>query len=876
MMAPDTLLADLDWVPRNRLASLTRLGLVTLGDLVAHYPRRHEDRRRFDRFPDDEMERPVCLLGTVTKTAVKRMGGWRRMVEVTIEDEAAGVLSQPLICRWFNMPYIQKMISTGQQMVVFGRPKKRGRQIVIDHPEFEMVEEDEEASVHMNRITPVHPAGDGVTPRLLRTLIHRALRETALEAIPALVPFAKDAALRAIHFPDSLEQFERARRDLVHEEFFAMQILIGARRAEWNHLPGTAKQAEGRLWQRVVRDLPFALTDSQERVIGEIRRDLGSNRRMNRLLQGDVGSGKTLVALAALLQTVESGRPAVLMAPTQILAEQHYLNFKRLLDPLGVPVLLRTGDRTEGSEVLPLFERASGGTPETARGDACAPQNIRYAKRRLPHFERPWAKYMVTFSVRDRATLTPSARDVVLKAILNLQTRYHLFAACVMPDHGHLLIEPRIKEQDDAGQAVFFSLKEILHSLKSFTAHKINQLEGKSGSVWEKESFDRMIRSEEDLQEKFFYITRNPWDAGVVGPTEDYPWVWWPENQIDRGAHASPRVVSGVPPESSSFPPVVVGTHALFYDSQAIANPGLVVIDEQHKFGVLQRSCLIERGVGPDVLVMTATPIPRTLTQTLYGDMEVSILREKPAHRGPIQTVARDLSKLPDVVDFLRKQIGKGRQAYIVYPLVEESEKLAAKSAKSEFEKWKPLLAPYEVGLIHGRLDPEEKEQVMTRFRAGELAALVATTVIEVGVDVPNANTMVVENAERFGLAQLHQLRGRIGRGSHKSFCILLHDPKAEDVAREKLAVLEKTSDGFAIAEADLRLRGPGDLLGTAQTGLPPLKLGDVFRDAEIMQDAAALASELLAHDPKLEKPENAAVRRFLQGSREKLTAAAG
>jgi ATP-dependent DNA helicase RecG len=273
---------------------------------------------------------------------------------------------------------------------------------------------------------------------------------------------------------------------------------------------------------------------------------------------------------------------------------------------------------------------------------------------------------------------------------------------------------------------------------------------------------------------------------------------------------------------------------------------------------------------------MTATPIPRTLTQTVYGDLEVSTLREKPANRGIVVTAVREAAKLPEVTDFVRKQIGRGRQAYIVYPLVEESDKVAAKSATAEFEKWKPMLAPYSVGLLHGRMPPEEKEEVVARFRAGELAALIATTVIEVGVDIPNASIMVVENAERFGLAQLHQLRGRIGRGEHKSFCILLHDPKAEETAREKLAVLEKTSDGFEIAEADLRLRGPGDLLGTAQTGLPPLKLGDLFRDAELMRETAALATAVFAEDPELQKSEHALLRAFLKRSKAKIAASTG
>lgn len=677
MLPPDTRLTDLSWVPRPRHAPLTRLGLLTLADLAAHYPRRHEDRRRFDRFPDDEMERAVCLFGIVTKTAVKRFGGRRQMFEVTLEDESAGVLGQPVTCRWFNMPFIPKMISNGQRMVVFGRPKKKGRQIVIDHPEFETIEEDEETSIHMNRIVPVHPAGDGISPRVLRTLIHRALGETDLGAVAGLLSGDHAAALRAIHFPEDFSGLDGARGLLVREEFFGIQLLIQARRAEWHRLTGHEKKPPGRLLERLLNSLPFPLTPSQERVIGEIRADLASTHRMNRLLQGDVGSGKTLVALAALLLAVESGWQAAIMAPTQILAEQHYLNFRRLLDPLGVSVALRTGTRKE------------------------------------------------------------------------------------------------------------------------------------SGS-------------------------------------------------------------------EANAPQILVGTHALLYEGSTCDRLGLVVIDEQHKFGVLQRAKLIERGDAPDVLVMTATPIPRTITQTLYGDLDTSLLREKPANRGEIQTAVRGAGKFPDVVDFLRKQLDKGRQAYVVYPLVEESEKLVAKSALAEFEKWKPLVAPFAVGLIHGRLPAEEKEAVMARFREGEIAVLVATTVIEVGVDVPNANIMVVENAERFGLAQLHQLRGRIGRGAHKSYCILLHDPKAEAPALAKLAVLEETSDGFVVAEADWHQRGAGDLLGTAQTGLPPLKLGDLLRDGDIMREMAGHALTIMTADPGLAQPESADLRAFIQRSQSRSSLAAG
>ena len=847
--AASTKLEDVEWIPRPKVTPLRRLGLLSLGDLLKHFPRRYEDRVKFDRFPDQASETPLCLLGVVKKTVYRRFGA-RRIFEARIEEESAGVLGSPLICRWFNMPWVQKMITGDQQIVVFGKPRVRNKQVVMEHPEFEIIEEDAERSIHFDRITPVHPAGDGINTRMLRVLVHRALEETDLSTIPLLWPgnAVSEQVWREVHFPDSSQEQENARQSLVREEFFGIQLVVCARHAATRNAGGTSKPGDGGFWKMVEASLPFDLTDSQRKVIAEISADLRSPHRMNRLLQGDVGSGKTLVALHAMLQTAESGWQAALMAPTQILAEQHYLNFRRILDPLRIPVVLRTASRKE----------SSGGTPSATPGTGVLPGGdaTRYSRRNLPHFERPWAKYAVTFSTHGRKPLSEAARDLVLRAILREDLkRYHLYAACVMPDHVHLLIEPSM---NDAGG--FHPLTGILHSLKSFCAHEINKANGKTGPVWEKESFDGLIRSESDLQEKFSYITRNPWDSKIVPANEDYPWVWWPSREDLRGAHAS-RVSD---PASRRIPPLVIGTHALLFDSAGLDNPGLVVIDEQHKFGVLQRSRLIARGDAPDVLVMTATPIPRTITQTLYGDLDVSIIREKPAGRGKVITAVREPAKLPDIIAFLRKKIAEGRQAYVVYPLVEESDKMDVKAARVEYEKWTELLAPSRVGLVHGRMAPEDKELVMRQFRDGSISALVATTVIEVGVDVPNACLMLVEDAGRFGLSQLHQLRGRIGRGAEKSYCILLQDDPGE-LAKAKLAVLENTSDGFEIAEADLKLRGPGDILGTAQAGLPPLRLGHLLRDGELMTEARNAARTLLESDPDLSNPDHRHFREYVE-----------
>lgn len=677
-----TPLAELGWVHRSKLAPLARLGIECPGDLLRHFPRRYEDRTRFDRFPDGETERPLCLFGVVETTSYRRFGP-RRIFEARVADESGGLLGGSLTCRWFNMPWMRNLLVNGDRVVLFGRPRVRGRSLAMEHPEFEVLEDDAESLVHFDRITPIHPAGNGVSPRIIRSLVHRALAESEP---PEFLWKRADVPLdvwRKVHFPENSEELSEARRFLVLEEFFGVQLIVCARRAEMAAVPGVARPGTGAIWSAVERSLPFTLTEGQRSVIDEISTDLAAPRRMNRLLQGDVGSGKTLVALHAMLQTVESGWQAALMAPTQILAEQHYAVFKRLLDPLGILVALRTGSRKTG-------------------------------------------------------TL-------------------------------------------DAGD-----------------------LPGLSGT---------------------------PTGAGVV-----------------------------------------VGTHALLFETESAPRTGLVVIDEQHKFGVVQRARLIARSDAPDVLVMTATPIPRTITQTLYGDLDVSILRDRPAARGQVVTAIRPTSKLPDILSFLRTELAAGRQAYIVYPLVEESDRTAAKAATVELERWRTELAPAAVGLVHGRMPPGEKDAAMEAFRSGRLACLVATTVIEVGVDVPNATVMLIENAERFGLSQLHQLRGRIGRGSQKSYCILLSDETGSE-AMEKLRAMERTGDGFEIAETDLQLRGPGDILGTEQTGFPPLRLGDILRDGDLMTLARRQAQDVLTSDPQLSHPEHVALREFVAAARHRLAA---
>jgi len=665
-------LEELDWIPRPKILALRRLGITTAEDLLTHFPRRHEDRHQFPEFPRDESDAPICLSGEVIKTSLRRFGGWKKIFEATLQEPNANALSQPLICRWFNLHYVQKMIATGQQLVVFGKPRLRGKRICMEHPEFEVIENDEEKSIHLRRITPIYPATEGLSQRMLRSIIYRLLHELDTEPIEPLLPENlksgdRGEAIRAIHFPETWELLSGAREHLVLSEFFAMQMLIASRRTDSHARLSAAHCGRGELMEKFLRALPFELTAAQTKVIAEIKSDLAAKYPMNRLLQGDVGSGKTVVAIAAILLAVEAGYQAAFMAPTQILAEQHYAVLRRWLDPLGVKLSIRTASRQEES-FLPLIE-----------GD---------------------------------------------------------------------------------------------------------------------ENAD-----------------------------------------------------------------VIIGTHALLYENVSFSKLGLVVIDEQHKFGVAQRARLTSREPAPDVLVMTATPIPRTITMTVYGDLDVSLLDEMPRGRGKIITAVRDSSKLGEVLAFLRTQLEAGRQLYVVYPLIEESEKLESKAAAAEFERWRERLHPYPCELLHGRIPGPEKQEIMERFRRGETKALISTTVIEVGVDVANATVMLIENAERFGLAQLHQLRGRIGRGEHKSYCILLTSKPSLEAA-EKLAVLEKTRDGFEVAEADWELRGPGDLLGTAQSGLPALKIGNLKRDAELMRRARTAAMSIFAADPTLESPQN---QRFQQ-----------
>ena len=666
---PEIKLDQLGWIRRPQLTALEKLGITTLRGLLEHFPRRHEDRNRFDYYPDAENDQSYCLSGTVGKTTFRRFGRMRSF-EAEIEETPGSPLTARITLRWFNLFHVQKSVATGTRLIVHGKVRLRGKRLCMEHPEFEVVTEEDRQSIHLDRIVPVHPAGEGISVRVIRGIIHRALGETDWNRwIDPLQHQESDwgSALRTIHFPESPEELEPARRELALRELLGIQTLVTIRRNESRKPRGAAKTSRGGFLAAFLKELPFTITGAQERAIAIIRQEMTRPHRMHRLLQGDVGSGKTVVAAAAMLSSVESGHNAILMAPTQILAEQHFRNFKRWFAPLEIPVELLTGARKQKSVELPF---------------------------------------------------------------------------------------------------------------KTKTAS------------------------------------------------------------------------------------VIIGTHALLHHENALKDTGLVVIDEQHKFGVLQRTRLANSPSAPDVLVMTATPIPRTLAQTVYGDLDLSILDEKPPGRGALRTAARTSEKLPEIIAYLKGQLVKGHQAYIVYPLIEESEKLASKAAEAEISAWRERLAPHPCGLLHGRMKADEKQSVMDSFVQGNIKALITTSVIEVGVDVPNATFLLVENAERFGLAQLHQLRGRIGRGSNTSTCVLL-EGSGNPEAMERLLILEKSSDGFVIAEEDLKLRGSGDILGTAQSGLPPLRIADLYRDADLILTASKEAVRILKTDPTLDQRHHAPLKKL-------------
>jgi ATP-dependent DNA helicase RecG len=662
----------------GRAAMLEAKGLITVEDLLAYVPFRYEDRSNMKSVGQLAPGEMATVIAEVHST---KMSGFKRrslgMFEARFTDASRAILAG----KWFHGGYLANVLAAGMKVALYGKVEfdTYSGELTMLHPEFEILSGDDDegdSALHVGRVVPIYEAASKVTTKMLRIFLHRIL-----EAVPPqedfLPPFLRQhlkmpdrwTAIRQTHFPppDSdirlLNNFRSpAQFRLIFEEFFWLECGVALKRGKARTLPGIAFDINDRVRERVKAMLPFKPTEAQKRVIKEIADDMKEPRPMNRLLQGDVGSGKTIVAAEAAVIAIENGYQVAVLAPTEILATQHGLYFKQILSKLGYVTLLLTGSAT-GRE---------------------------------------------------------------------------------------------------KGQ------------LKKLIAEGLAQ--------------------------------------------------------------------------------VIVGTHALLEKDVEFKKLGLAIVDEQHRFGVMQRLGLVQKGVHPDVLVMTATPIPRTLSMTLYGDLDVSVIDELPPGRKPIVTKHATDDRVEQVYSFIKRQVDEGRQAYVVYPVIEESETQAMKAAEKMYEHLsKEVFPDLAVGLMHGRLAPADKEAVMQRFKEGHIKILVSTTVIEVGVDVPNASVMVIEQAERFGLAQLHQLRGRVGRGAAQSYCILVTE-KMNDTARERIRTLVESTDGFYISEMDLRLRGPGEFFGTKQSGLPSLRVANILRDAEILEIARREAVDFIAKPPSEEE----------------------
>jgi len=643
------------------------VGLSTVEDLLYRFPTRYEDRAHFQTIASLRPGVAAAVLGEVLSSGVRPTRRPRfKIFEMLLRDRTGS-----LRAIWFNQPFLKDVFHPHQRVILFGKLELTSHGLQMETPQYEIVEThegdegDEGAgeTLHTGRIVPIYEKTGTLTTKMQRALVYQALQSVPSELPDPLPPAVRDrvrvigrrTALQQVHFPESgasvaeLNAFRSpAHRRLIFEEFFLFQlgIVLRKRRAA-SERKARPVVITDEIREGVRRVLPFKLTGDQKTVIREIVKDMERPQPMNRLLQGDVGSGKTIIALMASLVAMENGLQVAFMAPTEILAEQHFFNIRRLLERSRFRITLLTG-----------------ATP---------------AKKR----------------------------------------------------------------------------REILAELAGGSLH------------------------------------------------------------------------------------MVIGTHALVQEDVAFRELGLAVIDEQHRFGVLQRANLRAKGLHPDVLVMTATPIPRTLALTTYGDLDVSVMRQMPPGRQPITTLAKPESRRDDVYALVRREIEQGRQAYIIYPLVEESAKVDLKAATEMADHLSQDVFPdLRVALLHGRLKQDAKDRVMGAFARGEYDILVATTVIEVGVDVPNATVMVIEHAERFGLSQLHQLRGRVGRGAHKSVCVLLYQFATTEQGKARLQALTETTDGFEIAERDLALRGPGDFFGTRQSGMPTLRVGDLLRDHALMEEA--------------------------------------
>ena len=681
---------------------LKRLGVETVRDLLYCFPKRHENYSQVSKIADLAPGKENTVMGTVWEAHVTVRGPRRlKTTEAVISDDTGNVR-----VTFFGRPYMARQLKTNSRIVISGRVDVYKGQLEFQSPEYELIDQQDEL-IHTGRLVPIYPLTEGLASRTMRRMMWQAM-ERWLPSIEETLPDATVAranlmplsqAIMEAHYPKDTATLETARRRLAFEELLVLQIAVLSRRQSWQQgEDGVAVRMDTPAVERFIASLPFSLTDAQSRCLGEIGSDMARGAPpMNRLLQGEVGSGKTVVALAALLGVVSSEHQGAIMAPTEVLAEQHFSTISQLM----------------GS---------------------------------LPR---------------------PAQEEGVFSAYLDTLPR---------PISVGLLI-------------------------------------GSTRPALKRELQKRMA-----------------------------------DGALD----------------------IIIGTHALIQEGVEMPRQALAVVDEQQRFGVMQRSALRQRGgLNPHVLVMSATPIPRTLALTLYGDLDISTIDQLPPGRQQILTRWVPPERRRAAYGFVRKEVSAGRQAFVVCPLIEETEAVEARAAAVEYERLSRELFPdLRLGLLHGRMRPSAKEDVMRHFRDGELDILVTTPVVEVGIDVPNASVMLIEGADRFGLAQLHQFRGRVGRGPHKSYCLLLAEDPSEE-ARERLSALESIHDGFQLAEVDLSLRGPGDFFGTRQSGLPSLRMARLS-DQDLLRTAREEASTLLDIDPNLERPEHtplsAQVSRFLQG----------
>ncbi|MBK50597.1 MAG: ATP-dependent DNA helicase RecG [Chloroflexi bacterium] len=686
-------------------SELAKLNINNINDLLYFVPNRHNDFGDIRKVSDLQDGQDQTIMANVWEGSVKKIRPRLWSIKVIVGDDSGNVS-----CNWFRhgykKPYLLSAFKPGTKLVISGKTSLFAGRITFQSPEYELVNESADSLVHTSGLVPVYPITEGITQRRIRTVVKKAVDSMADEVNDHLPSHLKkelkfmnlSSAIKNIHYPDSILQYNEARRRLAFDEFFVLQLAVLMRKLSLkteNHfldLNIDLNKING-----FIDLLPFKLTDSQNLVIEEILHDLNSQVVMNRLLQGDVGSGKTVVALVAMLALVFDGYQVALMAPTEILAQQHYATLSRLLS---------SGHIIEREE--------------------------NYIVLKLPDFDKT-----ITMGI------------------------------------------------------LIGSMKQ---SAKKIIVEKLNQKE------------------------------------------------------IN----------------------IIVGTHALIQDDVNIPNMGLAVVDEQHRFGVEQRSILRKKSDNPHMLAMSATPIPRSLNLTVYGDLDISILNELPQGRKEIKTRFINNEDRFKAYEFTRQQVEKGRQAFVLCPLIEESEVLQTKAATEEYEKLVSDIYPeFNVGLLHGRMKLIEKDEVMIQFQNHDIDILVCTPVIEVGIDIPNASVMIIDGADRFGLAQLHQIRGRVGRGQFQSYCILIADAPSEN-AQFRLKLLEGSNDGFELAEEDLKLRGPGDYLGTRQSGLPNFKVAQIS-DFEILHQAREAASKLLIRDPKLQHKDNFDLSKLVIGYEERL-----